>query len=450
MKLFKYKFLGWVEKYLNISKWEEEEWASICLNENAIDFILENKGKEDWYSLSINPSAISLFENNFDKLTLLDLSVLCSENENLNDFSFDFLCKLFEKGINVFLNPGNDYDEMTYDDYANMIIDELCKKCNNVKVLKKYIPQLKQLGFFYPYALFHIAQNPFALSIIKQYKRYIKVSDFCLNPRASNFVKNINLSDNELLSLSLSFTKSNLEIFQKNIDKMSISCWQNLCKIEDKEVVEFIDHHIDKLDNICWAKLCRNKFAIYMIEKYFDKILSIDNIDIWKYLSNNENAINILERNIENINWEILSGNKNAEKLLRKYPDKIYWNIASLNPSLINLLKENQDKIVLKHFLRNPAIFEAKYEFAKMRDYFELTPLGHGFLPLYLNSENFENWAYSVFDESDIDYHLQEYKENYKSILDPNKNKMIQILNLNKNNINYLLQENNPSKKRRI
>jgi hypothetical protein len=101
----------------------------------------------------------------------------------------------------------------------------------------------------------------------------------------------------------------------------------------------------------------------------------LDWIDInelkWKFLSENPNAINILEKNLDavciekqsfsiprpqshiidyalhnqlgadKVNWEYLSKNPNAIHLLEAYPDKINWNGLSQNPNAIHLLEQN-------------------------------------------------------------------------------------------------------------
>ena len=56
------------------------------------------------------------------------------------------------------------------------------------------------------------------------------------------------------------------------------------------------------------------------------KVVGIDNNKDklkWIYLSQNENAIHILENNIDKINWYSLSSNKNAIKILE---NKIHSN----------------------------------------------------------------------------------------------------------------------------
>ena len=86
-------------------------------------------------------------------------------------------------------------------------------------------------------------------------------------------------------------------------------------------------------------------------------------------LSENPNAIHLLEKNQDKINWAELSRNPNpyAIALLEKNQDKIDWKSLALNPNAIHLLEANQDKIIWHRLSTNPAIFEIDYEALKKR-----------------------------------------------------------------------------------
>ncbi len=47
----------------------------------------------------------------------------------------------------------------------------------------------------------------------------------------------------------------------------------------------------------------------------------------------------------QKINWDELSKNQNAIHILEENLDKINWNWLSLNPNAIRLLEENLDKV---------------------------------------------------------------------------------------------------------
>ena len=97
----------------------------------------------------------------------------------------------------------------------------------------------------------------------------------------------------------------------------------------------------------------------------------VDWIDInkinWNILSFNENAISILEKNLDKINWYNLSENINAISILEKNLDKVNWNVLSKNANAINILKDNLDKISWDNLSENENIFELDLKFLKNR-----------------------------------------------------------------------------------
>jgi hypothetical protein len=103
---------------------------------------------------------------------------------------------------------------------------------------------------------------------------------------------------------------------------------------------------IEKLD---WSKLSENPNAIYLLEANKDKI-------DWTGLSSNPSprAIHLLETNKDKIHWYGLSRNPNAIHLLETNEDKIYWETLSRNPNAIYLLEENLDKIDWRGLSFNP------------------------------------------------------------------------------------------------
>ena len=83
------------------------------------------------------------------------------------------------------------------------------------------------------------------------------------------------------------------------------------------------------------------------------------------YLSNNKNAIRLLEQNLENIDWTYLSKNENAINLLEKNKDKINWNELSANPSIFELdyekMKENNQDMyeeLIKEVMKPSRVFK--------------------------------------------------------------------------------------------
>src|SRR5438874_1897710 len=90
-----------------------------------------------------------------------------------------------------------------------------------------------------------------------------------------------------------------------------------------------------------------NKNRINEIINTFPIVIQCDNlidenVD-WIRLSQNTNAIHLLEKNLDKINWHALSLNPNAIHLLEKNLDKINWYWLSENPNAIYLLEKNLD-----------------------------------------------------------------------------------------------------------
>ena len=115
---------------------------------------------------------------------------------------------------------------------------------------------------------------------------------------------------------------------------------------------------MDKLNKDCWSILSRNENAIPLLEKNLDKLGYYDDYDV----NNDRNYLYLIEPT-----WHCLSRNPNAISLLEKYPNKIHWKSLCLNPNanhLFHLLKKNLDKLNNESWSNlsgNPSIFEIDY-----------------------------------------------------------------------------------------
>ncbi len=90
--------------------------------------------------------------------------------------------------------------------------------------------------------------------------------------------------------------------------------------------------------------LSENPNAIHILEKHLDKVE-------WWFLSRNENAIHILEKNIDKINWPCLSCNKNVISILEKNLDKVDLSFLLGIPNAIHLsFSLNYEK--MKHHMK--------------------------------------------------------------------------------------------------
>ena len=86
---------------------------------------------------------------------------------------------------------------------------------------------------------------------------------------------------------------------------------------------------------------------LYIVASYYTKPrmklldwINIDKLELY-YLSENPNAIHLLEEYPDKMCWNNLSTNPNALHLLEKYPNKINWHYLSNNPNAIHILEKN-------------------------------------------------------------------------------------------------------------
>ncbi len=124
-----------------------------------------------------------------------------------------------------------------------------------------------------------------------------------------------------------------------------VKIYDNGWMSENPNAIHILEKHPEKIN---WYGLSDNPNAISILEANPDKIK-------WDSLSGNPGAIHLLEANPDKINWGYLSGNPAAIHLLEANPDKIDWNELSMNPAAIHLLEANPDKIHWGYLSMNPA-----------------------------------------------------------------------------------------------
>jgi hypothetical protein len=230
------------------------------------------------------------------------------------------------------------------------------------------------------------------------HKNEILWHDIFINPHAIYLIeKNIDKlfnNDAHWFPLSKNPHPRALRILKEHPDKISFKA---LSMNTNLEAIQLLEENYDKIH---FPVLCMNPSAICLIERRLSEpyIPEIDFLDFrsetpfknihWGYLSSNENAIHILEKNIDLIDWHYLSSNPNAVRLLEQHPDKIKWSqlcfnenaihlieknldkvdwrFLSENPNAIHILEANKDKINYKHLSKNSAIFV--YDYDAMRE----------------------------------------------------------------------------------
>jgi hypothetical protein len=122
-----------------------------------------------------------------------------------------------------------------------------------------------------------------------------------------------------------------------------------------------------------------------------------------------------LEKNPNKINWEILSENKNAIHLLEQNKYKIIWEVLFVNPNAINLLEKNIKKIDWRHIWVNPSIFEYDYEAIKR----DKKDINESIIMLFSHPELLKASLADVelSDIDDLDEHLNNFAISHISIV---------------------------------
>ena len=229
-----------------------------------------------------------------------------------------------------------------------------------------------------------LSKNPNAIDILDVHRDKIKWYALCFNtsPRAIQILKENQLEkDNrdddiywEDLCLNTSneaidFLKENYryiewDILSVNTNPKAIALLIN----KESEEFDLEDREFNRLqdnEKICWTNLSENPNAISLLERKWEEEKELLRNDIKQY--------NILKKKDYIINWDVLSGNPNAIDLLRdkieeekKLPkrkfdrlddiEKINWVklSASAEPKVIQLLEENPTKIIWFTLSANP------------------------------------------------------------------------------------------------
>ena len=96
---------------------------------------------------------------------------------------------------------------------------------------------------------------------------------------------------------------------------------------------------------------------------------------------------------MDKIDWYSLSENPNAIHLLERNFDKIVWGCLSKNPSAIHLLEKNLDQIDWYRLSFNPSIFEYDYKSMTERcDIYKEELIANRFHPK--NLSKFRDWGF--------------------------------------------------------
>jgi hypothetical protein len=168
-------------------------------------------------------------------------------------------------------------------------------------------------------------------------------------------------------------------------------------------------------EKINWEGMSQNPNAIYLLEQYPNKIN-------WRYISLNTNAIHIIRKNLDKIDWDLLSKNSNAIQILEENMEKINWKNLSCNSQALHLIEKNMDKINWIELSRNlnsgvVSLFEKEIEEIKKRkidpknDDFPWTYMCNNpiFIDLLSKNKNKINWSSILANPKGMDLWKHKY-----------------------------------------
>ena len=206
----------------------------------------------------------------------------------------------------------------------------------------------------------HLSRNPNAVHLLRTHPDKINIDKLEYNANIMHILEILKMDYAHFISglndkLGNQYAIPLLEIIVKdNPEKInwfplshSSYAFSSYAPNNSIDIVHFIEKHIDKLDYHDWFGLSSNPDAVYLCEKYLDKVN-------WHQLSTNHNAIHLLEKYFDKlswdslsdkISWDSLSTNRNAIHILEKHPEKINWLGLLKNPNALGLLEANPDKI---------------------------------------------------------------------------------------------------------
>lgn len=158
-----------------------------------------------------------------------------------------------------------------------------------------------------------------------------------LNPNAVSFLQD---HLEKVNWKKLTYNPNSLPLFEKHPEKVQWDMFQM-----NPNPVWFIEtFNPDRIDDHFWSKL-----SLSFVEK------NIHRVD-WMHLTENPNALPVLNRHPDKICWIRLCNNPNPKimSLVEQNLDKINWCALSRHPDAIPILKKNLDKVDWNHLCRNP------------------------------------------------------------------------------------------------
>lgn len=219
----------------------------------------------------------------------------------------------------------------------------------------------------------YLSGNCKALNILKKYPDIIDIDTLCTNShsRVTELLKeydyishqnwnslcifNPNIIEllgkycyRDMCFKQLSHNPAAIDLLVKNKDKID---FKSLCSNKSFKIVELLQEYIDKHGecDINWKVLSSNPYAIELLEKYKS------HINWYTFSNNSQITTELIYKNIDKINFKQLSLNegKHIVPILEKYIDKLCWNNLSENYNALDILEKNPKKVCLEYLAIN-------------------------------------------------------------------------------------------------
>lgn len=292
----------------------------------------------DWTQLSSNPFAkYKMFVNDIDwtqlssnpfAIDLLEASINEGGADATNNRVDWYLLSKNSAAIHILIDPKHrkhiEWGSLSSNPSAIALLADKWEEDKQMKAtdIAKYY-ELRNYGNIVAWDI--LSGNPKAIDLLRK-----KIKE----ERKMTLADYDKLEDNEKIAWSnLSQNPQAIDLLEKNPDKID---WFNLSANESPKAIRLLKGRVEY----------ENSLSIDTYNHLTNKIN-------WMYLSNNQNAIKILEANQSKIVWSALSNNPKAIKILEDNQEKIVWEVLSSNPEAIKLLKANPQKIVWDRLARN-------------------------------------------------------------------------------------------------
>ena len=233
-----------------------------------------------------------------------------------------------------------------------------------------------------------LSKNPNAIDLLEEHPIKIYWTSFMFNPNFRQVMRicekysDISTWDTELGEDNLSLNSPFLLRYNCHNFKKSSYYW-----LKNPNAIDILAKHNNLFSMQNWEGISENPNAMFLLEDrrakiHWDSLYKNPNPEIirilekknpkkinWDILSMNPNVITFLEKHLDKVNWSSLSCNPNAIHLLEKYPDNIDWYYLSKNPNAIHILEKYPKKINWRKLSQNPNAIHLLEKYPKKIDH---------------------------------------------------------------------------------